>query len=216
MAVRYLPNIEWQQVEEPAWGVNNWEMDVARVTFAGPRPKMKAFQDRLDRDRWSVMPLFKTMWLADWSNNNSSQVFPRIDLTYIGFRSGNVPPARPVDGISLQSVQASGTDPVSSDEVSGSFSFKASRTTWTWFERREPALTPRHTTVRKPIDPLTQIQGYSFTNSTGEAVNSIPYSSFVSVFNSLSRVVNVSSYECEMMVPGTIWACRSEIDYMLT
>lgn len=156
------------------------------------------------------------MRLASWSTSNPTVSFPEVELLYIGFRDGSIPPPKSEDGTSLQTAQGQGTDPTSGQSITGSFTYQAARTTWTWFEKATPPAKPRYATVRDMTDPLSasRITAYSFQDSnTQKRVNSIPYSAFVTIFNSLLRRVVVADYHREMMIPNTVWACRADVDY---
>lgn len=215
MSITFRGVTKWTQVKQPEWTVDNWGVDQAAVLFRGPSTGKQAFEDSLRR--WTTMPSFQGMRLANWSSSVITPSYPGVELHYVGFRRGDVPPAKPVDGISTQTAQGQGTDTATQEEVSGSFTYIASRTTWTWFEKTLPdPVNPKFRIVRNPQDPLSRITSYSIqSNTTGKRLNNIPYSSFVAIFNSLKRVIVIANYEREMIIPDALWACRCDMDLAL-
>lgn len=215
MAVDYLGQTNWEQVEQIEWSSESWTHERARVVFKGRATARTRFENTLRR--WQTMPGFPLMRLDNWQSINSSPCFPSVELFYIGLKSKNLPPVKAVNGTSIQSAQGQGTDTVSGQTVSGTFVYRASRTTYTWFTDREPPATSPYFLTERPLNPLQNILVYHMEDATtGRRVNTIPYSSFVAVFNSLIIANVVSNYEREPVVPGILWACRADVDYMIT
>ncbi len=213
MPVRYIDNVQWIQRAQTVWTVDSWGCDRARVLYRGAATLKDAFEQTIKR--WSAMPGFSNMRLAEWNGVEMTPSFPGIEVHYVGFR-GEVPGVRYVDGTSLQTAQGAGTDTTTSTAVTGSFTYLASRTTWTWYEKTKPGKASRYNTVNDQVDPLTRIMSYHMENpDTGRPINTVPYSAFVAVFNSLVKKVVVSDYERELIVPDLIWACRADVDYKL-
>ncbi len=236
MAVKYIPNnFPWIQCSEPQWTVDGWGYDKAKVTWRGPRPGLKAFLDSLVK--FSNMPASNTrygltnagpypmMYLDDWASTNTTASFPSVELNYIGFRSGTIPPVKTVDSNTAQQVNGQGqyTDPAtgSTAQISGTLQYTASRTTYTWFMTSLPPIASPFNYVQNAQNPFDTIIGYRMTNTTsgsqdaGLPVNNIPYAAFVSVLNSVAAQDVVSNYERETLVPNALYACRADVDYKL-
>lgn len=213
MSVSFIGRTDWRAVTNPEWSVDSWEVDHARVTWRGRVTAREEFEKTLER--WAPMPNFSAMRLASWTSADISPSFPAVELHYTGFRFGRPPEVKAVDGESLQSAQGSGSYLIDGESVnvSGTITYMASRTSWTWFETQEPAQASRYQTVRNPVDPLTRIFSASIQDESGMRIHSVPYAAFVTVFNSLTRTNMVSDYQREPIIPGQLWACRAEVDY---
>lgn len=216
MPVRYIGDTTWAQSELPSWSIDGWGMDHATIPYRGRADQKKQFEDSLSR--WSSMPGFANMRLSNWTSNPKTPSFPEVQLNYIGFRSGVIPPVKSIDSIVTGQAQGSATVVVAgvSKQVSGSFLYRCSRTTWIWFETSEPSQNARYYQVRNAINPFTGIYYYSLTDdSTGKPINSIGLSALGAVFNSLRAQYIVSNYERELLIPGMLWGCRAEVDWRL-
>lgn len=214
MSVIFNGNTNWIQRAPTLWQVDSWGVDHARILFRGRLTGKDAFENSLLK--WGSMPGFPQMRLEGWNSIEMTPSFPGVELHYVGFKNGSVPQVRFTDGNSAQSAQGTGVDTATGANVSGTFIYRAERTTWTWFENAEPSTVPRYGTVRHLVDPMSNILGYSIQDDdTGKELNTIPFSAFVAVFNSLRRVMVPSSYEREMIIPNLVWACRADIDYKL-
>jgi len=158
---------------------------------------------------------YPMMRASGWIGSEDSPSFPGVIIKYIGFKSGTVPPVKIVDGVTSQSASGSGLDNSTEPprEVSGTFLYRASRTSYTWFETSTPPPYSRYQTVRFPIDPLSQIDSYSIQDSGGSSVHNVPYSAFITILNSMIRKVIVSNYEREELVPGLLWGCQADVDF---
>lgn len=227
--VTFIPAINFVQVAEPVWSMDGYGCDKASVKWRGPRTSLKAFQDALIR--FSSMPAsntkyrlaaagpYPTMYLVDWQAANETASFPSVTLDYLGFKNGIIPPpAKPIDSTSSQQVNGEGTDTATGDKVTGTIQYRASRTTWSWFMNSIPPSfpPPQYAIVNSPLDPFNNIESYRMqVQATGQQTNSIPYSSFVAIINSLARQTVVSNYEREPLVPGLLYACRSDVDFKL-
>lgn len=228
--IHYNGNDAWQPRHMPKWSSGGFGTDKATVTWSGSRTKMEAFKRTLEGLQWASMapfsyegavqfPGFPLMFFDTYSDSGGTDSFPEIDLSYVGFRDNAIPTAKGIDSTSFQSANGAGTYTNSDDEavkVSGTFYYMASRTTWTWFETSPPQLTPRYASVNDAINPFNRVIGYSITDDTGKAVNTIPYAAFVAVFNSLVPSYRISEYTKEDLVPGKLWACSSTIDWLLS
>jgi hypothetical protein len=214
MSIIFRGDTRWQQVKQTEWTIDSWGLDRARVLFRGPSTGKKAFEDRLVR--WENMPNYPGMKLESWNSVIITDSYPGVEKMYVGFKSGALPPAKPVDGYSTQTAQGAGTDTATGRKVSGSFTYKASRTTWTWFETTLPnPVTPRYASVQNPVDPFDSITSYSIQDDTGRRTNSVPLSAFTAVFNSLVKRVMISDYVREQIQPNALWACSCVADYVI-
>lgn len=221
MPVTFRPaSQQWIESGDPEWTVNGWDMDVASVLWRGPRTGSDSFLASIVK--FAGMPGFARMWLESYDKTNITPSFPGVQKRFIGFRDGNIPPQRRVNGTSSQVVTATGVDNAPSSPtfgltLSGTFTYLASRTTWTWFETSTPAITARYNTVDQAIDPLSRLQNVAIQPAIGTDGQIIQptYSSFVQIYNNLARELVVTDYEREELVPGTFWACRSQVEYRL-
>lgn len=209
--VKYTGSSNWQQVERPVWSVDHWGVDRARVLWRGRATAKDAFEKSLKP--WSVMPDFNTMKQEGWTSSIITPSYPGVEITYIGFRSGVVPSVKVTDSVSTQQATVSGTDPDTSVSFSGPVVYKASRTTYQWFEKTEPPPIPRYRTVRKKVDPELVLQNaIPEDNALGaSAIND----ALKAILKAMPKEEVVSDYDCEMIVPNQLWACRSSIDYRL-
>lgn len=204
----------WQQVKQAEWSQDSWGLDHARVLYRGPSTKKIAFNNNIRR--WGAMIGYPGMKLEGWSDAIITPSYPGVEFQFVGFRSGNLPPVKPVDSFSTQVAQGQGRDTATGRNVSGSFTYRASRTTYTWFETSLPnPQNPRYAIPRNALNPLSQILSYSIQDDNGKKVNTIPFSAFTAVFNSLSVGIQVSDYEREEIIPKALWACRSTVDYAI-
>lgn len=211
--VEFKGNTDWEQSAEIEWSVDNWGVDHAKVLYRGRRTAKEAFENKIRR--WSSLPNFPKVLLAGWQGTNITPSFPGIEFGYVGFRSGTPPPRRAIRGVSIQTANGEGIDTASGQQVSGTFTYLASRTSWYWFETKVPPLLCPYPQVLDNTDPLSRIIRYSIqVGDTGRTTNSIPYSSFVAVFNSLRRGAFVSDYICEQINPD-LWACSADVDYKI-
>lgn len=218
MPVTFIPDSEWAQSGDIEWSrVGGWEIDQATIPWRGRRDKKKQFEDTIVR--FSGMPGYPLMRLSEWSNSGGTVSYPQVDLKYVGFRNGAIPPQKGVNNVSFQSIQSSGTDtsignPTSGKVVSGTFYYQATRTTWTWYETSTPPQTPRYSNVLRPIDPLQAITGYSITASgdngvTNTPVNFVTLSVLAAVTRNLTTRTEVDSYDQDEIIQGALWACSA-------
>lgn len=211
MAVQFRPiNFQWTQTSHNEWTVDGWGLDHHKVTFRGPAPSQDQFLNGITK--FQKRNGYASVWLADFNATNASPNFPGVDFDYVGFRSGVIPTPKPVDSYSRQSVTGSGMDNVQDPpvQVSGTISFIAKRTTWTWFEISEPSTVPLYGTVHNPVPPVPK----SWT-IPGGAGGLLPYDEIVTILNSLSLQLVVSDYEVEPIIPGKLYACKSVVDWTI-
>ena len=211
--VVFIPDCEWKVVKDTDWTVDNWGLDHARVLYCGRRDKKQQFED-------SIVPFaslsnYPKLRLSGWGNSGGTISVPGVELEYVGFRSGIIPPPKPQRSVSVGSVNASGTDTTSGKTVSGTILFKASRTTWTWFETQVPnADNPRYTDLDNPSAPT--IIGYSgLTRDDGDRFQQINYVSasvLAAITNALYVKDSVTDYQVECITPNALYACSSTIE----
>lgn len=216
MATKFIGDVEWEVAEPTLYNVDNWGLDEAKVLYRGAAPKMAAFADTLPR--FGSLAPHPSMYLVHWDVVNITPSFPGIELVYKGFRSGTIPPVKISDGVSLQTAQGEGTDSTfdPARKITGSFLYRAQRTSYNWFEKQDPHGQCRYSTVRIKINPLSQIIAYHMSDpETGEPINWVRYSSFIAVFNHLLVQEIVSDFGCEEVIPRTLWACHSDVDYKI-
>lgn len=224
MAVQFRGDVKWEQVQDLIWGIDNWGLDTVKVLFRGSRLLKVAFENTLQR--WTPLPGYSGMRLQGWSDTPITPSFPGIELTYIGFRTGVVPPKKRVDGTNIQSVTTQadipeslltgGGSPDTLITTQGEFIYTASRTDWMWFETSTPPLTPRYNTVTDTTDPLTpeRLIKYSVTAPLdGHAYYDVPLAAFTILYNKIIRKIQVVEYSREELVPGTLWGCKSTVLY---
>lgn len=225
MSIAYVPsNLGWQPVERPSWSSGGFNIDKASILWRGPAPQREAFLGGLEAKQWGSLPAysfhgvpawsgFPLMFLEDWQESSSSPSFPGQVLNYIGLKTNALPDAKAKSCTSLQQVNASAT--FDGDVISGTFTYVASRTEWSWFEVMQPIRQmPRYASVEQPKNPLNSITGYSLRNSAGDTVNTLSTAQLGAVFNSLQPVLQVV-FDFETLVPGKLWACSSTVDYIL-
>lgn len=216
MSVTYINVPAWIQVKQPVFHRDNWGIDTAEVLWRGPAPLKEAFELDLANNRWKAMPDFPNMRLSDWQTELITPSFPGVLLRYIGIRDLKIPPVKGVNTTSLQTATGSGVDTATKKQVSGTFTYQASRTTYTWFEKATPPQLSPYAVVDQKIDPFQNIISYQIQDdNTGKPINSVPLSSFVAVFNSLIKRELVSTYEREPLIPNALWACHAEVDYKI-
>lgn len=222
MSVRFIGNTDWEPTEDAIWGNDSWGLDTCEVIYRGSRLKMAAFIENLDR--WSglesfgrLIPRNNNMRLASWSKVSFTPSFPGISLRYIGLKDGNLPPVKGEDDTCIMQANGEGIDTATHLTVTGTFTYQASRTTYTWIETREPRReAPRYSGVRQPLNPLSRIKAYSISEKdTGKRVNSIRTSQFVAVFNSLVVGYSIEDFHVEDLIPGKLWGCRTETVYKI-
>lgn len=224
MSVKYIGDVKWGQVQDLMWSIDNWGLDNVKVLFRGARTLKTAFENTLQR--WTPLPGYSSMRLANWTDTPVTPSFPGIELTYIGFRTGVVPPFRRVDGLNVQSVTTQAEvpenlvnpdgDPETLVTISGEFLYRAARTDWTWFETGTPPLTPRYNAVTDKTDPLTpaRVIKYSISNpSTGQYYYQVSLAAFTILYNKIIRLIQVQDYQREELVPGSLWGCKSSVVY---
>lgn len=213
MSVRFIGDTEWRQAQQIEWHVDFWGVDRGRLLYRGRSTGKDAFEAKLRKgmkvDGWPGMKV------SGWQSVIITPSFPGVELELVGFKnSNNIPAPRPQDSFAVHTASGSGFDTILNKQVSGTFTYKAARTTWTWFETQTPPNTPRYATVRRPINPLSQenILAFSIQDDEGRP-QIVNYSSFVAVFNSLVTRVVVSSYDITELLPGELYVCTSEVDY---
>lgn len=224
MSVTFIPSSqEFVQVSDTEWVITGWEVDQGMALFRGPRTKVDAYLAIVQAQLFQPLAGFARMWLGNVEKRNSTANFPSVLKTYVGFRSGNIPPVRRVNGTSSQTVSTSlqVEDPIDPEKfmtITGAFNYGAARTTWTWFESQMPPLLPRYRTISQGINPLDQLTGWNFPPSTDSEGNLVPVSlaQIVEAFNQLIPGAQVMDYEREELVPNTLWACRSVVEWRLT
>lgn len=215
MSVTFLGDTDWKQRATTVWSVDSWGCDHARILYRGSRILKEDFEKTLIK--FANMPGFNQMRLERWNNVDMTPSFPGIEAFYGGFKDGKVPQLKVIDGTSIQSVQASGTDNStgSAIQVSGSFTYMATRTTYIWFEQSQPSRTPKYAKVNDGVNPLLNIITYSIIDSSTGLSRAVSTSAFVSIFNSLVPKDWVTNYETEVILPGVLWGCRADVDYKL-
>lgn len=210
MPVVYIPDsLRWQPTAEPEWGVESWSISTATQLFRGPRPSKKSAEEIIVR--FQNLPGYTFMRLDRWVSQNMTASFPAIIGTYVGFRYG-IPPAKGIPSLTSQSLSVTGKDTDTGLSVSGTVLYLANRTTWDWWEVKQPAILPRYNTVLVKQNPLSFIQSISVQPA---ADGSVPISAFTAIINALIPELVISDYQQEPVVPGAIWHCTSTIDYKL-
>jgi hypothetical protein len=210
--ITFTGNTSWEQAKQTEWSVDSWGVDHAKLLWRGRSTLKDAFENNLRK--FEGMPGFPLMKLEGWNSTILSPSFPGVELNFIGLKSGTVPEAKCSQSLTLASAQGQGTDSITGRQVSGSFNYLASRTSWSWFERQLPPILCPKTEILDRTDPLSRIVSYSIQDSaTGQANNNILYSAFVAVFNTLVRKVLVTNYEYEEVFPDNLWACKCDIDF---
>jgi len=206
----YKGNTEWRQITNPEWDTDSWGLDEATIQFSGRRDKVEAFENSLTD--FKPMPEYGGMYLRGF-HTRDHRSFPVIDARYFGLKSGSVPAVKAEDSISIQTVTTSGTT-TDGKKISGEFSYRSARTAYSWIETSNPANSPKYSTVRRQLDPLANIISWRVTDEAGKS-GQVPYSSFVSILNSLQKRVVVNDYAPEELCPGKLWGCRAVCDYVL-
>lgn len=214
MAVKFIGDVSWRQARQIEWTIDSWGIDHAKVLYRGNSRQKDAFEDSLRK--WDGMPARTAMKLAGWTSNIITPSFPGVELEYIGFRNGAVPQAKPEKSLTLTSAQGAGTDTTTGRNVTGTFQYLASRTSWTWYMTTKP---PEYCPITEMLDmthPLSKdrIISYSLQDEeTGKPTNRVNYSAFVAIFNSLVARKVVTSYDSQCLFPDSLWACKCDIDY---
>lgn len=217
MNPRFIGNCEWEPVEDIKWTVGSYGEDRAKVQFCGRRDKKEEFENSIVR--FQPLEGFPAMRLNGWSNSGGTINVPGVELEYIGFRSGSIPPVKAVNSFSYQTAQGSGTDTSTGETVGGSIYYRASATTYTWFETSVPGESPRYSNTQLSQNPFDNIRGYHITKQTAsgeKTVNTISFGELYAVFNSLIAQDIVQEYSREPLIEGALYACSSRVDYMLT
>lgn len=207
MPVTFQGNVAWMQASEIVWTTDAFGLDQARIPYRGAVTGKKAFEDRLNR--FEPMASYNKMYLTHHSDDGAL-IFPTVDLHFIGFRNGVPPPPKIVNSKTLQSVSTSGN--VGEEQVSMEATYYASRTTYRWIEIQKPTIHPRFSAVLEAADP--DLVGWRVT-AKGTSSGTVGYAAFVTLYNSLRRVVTVADYVREEVVPGRIWACDCVVDQLL-
>lgn len=210
MPVIFVGDRTWKQVAEPEWTSPGWEIKRASVLYRGPRTGKTAFENTIFD--FETMPGNPAMRLESWQSKNTTPSFPGVEKTFVGFRNG-LPPAKGVPSISAQVARVTGTDTASGQKVSASVAYRASRTTWEWWENSFPSSNPRYAYVLFQNDPRNQIDYVQIENADGQTT--VPYSSFVAIINALALELVVEDYTTEPIVPNAIWRCSSTIDWRI-
>ncbi len=213
MPVRFIPaSIRFQQVALAEWTRSSWDTDQATVLFRGPRTDADRYLDTVQR--FEVMPSYPRMYLVNAQRKNITPNFPGVEKNYIGFRDGTVPKVKRVNDNSSQTVTGQGTDnapssPTFGKQVSGQVCYISPQTTYTWYETSNPANTPRYSTIdgKRGIQ-ITQVSVQPVTLDDGTIARPT-FSAFTAIINSLALEDVVSDYECEELVQGILWGCRS-------
>lgn len=224
MPITFIGNCEWEQSMDIEWSkVGGWDIDQATVLWRGRRDKKKQFEDSIIR--FAGMPGYPLMRLADWANGGGTVNLPGVELKYTGFRNGSIPPQKGNNDISSQSVQCSGVDtsignPTSGKTVSGTIYYKASRTTWTWYETSTPPISPRYQTVIQPVDPRSTIYRYALGASSSPTDPSVPVgfvseSVLAAITRGLFVYADVADYSQDQIIQNALWACSCTVDWKM-
>lgn len=211
--ISFIGDTTWQKSEPDRWSIDSFGIDQLLVTYRGSVATQEAF--RATFAKWQKHPTLKTMKLASIEDANASLNFPAIVLTYTGFKSGKVPVAKGKTGTSIQSASAHGIN-TEGRNISGTFQYQASQTTWTWFETQKPKEVCPPLEVLNKVNPLTRIVSHDISDDfDGKTRNNIPYSDFVILLNSLAVGIYVTDYQCEMVhpQPEELWACSATLDF---
>ena len=210
MAVTYVGNVRWEQASEIVWATNEWGLDTARIPYRGAVTGKKAFEDKLRR--WSPMASYPRMYLTHY-NDDGGLNFPTVDLHFIGIRR-DVPLPKIVDTTTVQTVSTSASVDVDGPptQVQMEASYVTSRSTFQWIEIQNPPANPRYNYVRNGVP--TRLMGYRVSAPTSSS-GTIPYATFVELYNSLRTETVVSDYTRDEMVPGAIWQCAVTVDNLL-
>lgn len=216
MSVQFIGDCSWTAVDAPRWTLGSWGEDRATVPYCGRRDKKEQFLDTLTR--FGPLKSFPGLRMVQASQSGGTISIPVVELAFIGFRKGHIPPAKGVDSSCVQSASGSGSYVHGGEtfNVTGSFTYRAARTTWTWFETTTPAKAPRFATVQNaPASPLApeNIVSAQFTDDANGRLRNVPYAAFVAVFNSLVPAAIVSDYVREPLIPGALWGCSATVDW---
>jgi hypothetical protein len=205
--IRFIGDAHWDELFDPAFSCDSWGVDHARWQFSGRVDEQKAFEENLKK--FQAMPGFGTMRLSAWSTQEHRS-FPVMALDYVGLKNGQIPVVRARDSVVLQTAQV--TASTAGGTVSGAFTYRASRTTWSWCEISAPPNYSKYNTVRRGVSPFSSIEGFKAADGQGKN-KTIPYSTFVALLNSLRLELVVSNYEVEDVIPDTLWTCTADVDY---
>lgn len=211
--VEFSGDTIWRQAQQAEFTTDSYGVDSARVLWRGRSTLYESFQNSLKR--WESMPGYPMMRLQGSTGQIITPSFPGVELNFIGFRDGSVPPDRHIGGRSLQSATASAIDRATGREVSGTFYYYASRTSYVWYEKQQPPEVCPKTEVLDKQDPLKSILWYEIIDSGTGTPRRVPYSAFVAVFNQLRRGIFVTDYSYEEVFPNDLWACRCDLDYKI-
>lgn len=200
-AIRYTGDVSWMEKNDPEFSVDNWGTDNATWLWSGAVTGLETFKNNLRR--WQVLPGYSLMQLADWSTN-WHRSFPEVTLRYVGLRRGTPPPAKAVDGIILAQAQ------LTINGTEASFTYRAARTTWDWYETVKPSVTARYTTVRRPTNIPASITDFSAGALTRQELIDILN---VAINEGLEIKSIVTNYTVEDVIPNTLWHCTSDVEY---
>lgn len=96
------------QIAPPKWNLNADDagLDSVILTLDGAVNRLASYQSQLSK--WSSCPIDNNMFLAGWSNDQHKQ-YPKMELRYIGLRSGRVPSIKGQFGTTIQSASRAGS-----------------------------------------------------------------------------------------------------------
>lgn len=99
MSINFRGDHGFKPVGTPRWYPSGWELDQLVVPMQGAHSKLNAYLESLIM--WTPSTIDGNMFLSDWSSNGD-QVFPTVDLTYIGKKKGRLPPDKHSTGRTVQ------------------------------------------------------------------------------------------------------------------
>ena len=104
--------------------------------------------------------------------------------------------------------------------VSMQYEYRTARTNYSWWRATAPdPETPEFNTPFNTTDPLDSTRRIRFAvtgaNVPGLDVTKVDLATFIVLFNTLSRDVQVSDYKPEPVIVGKLWHCTASVDYVL-
>jgi hypothetical protein len=211
MSIQFIGDCDWKAIDAPKWTLDGWGVDHAIVPYCGRKDKKDSFLSAIER--FAALAGYEKVRLATANQSGGTINIPIVDLNFVGFRNGTIPPAKPANGTSAQSIALNGVTIASQVPgiTSGTISYKASRTTWTWFETSVPDALPRFNTVDQKTDPFLTITSFPTNSLTFD--KSLALTQLRLLF--LAKEV-VAEYVREPLIPNALYACSSTVDYKLT
>jgi len=229
-----IGDVSWRAKRNPIFSAGGYDLDTAQVPWQGAESGKTAFVDGLAS--FAALPGYPKMYLMRWPEDDDAH-FPTVTLEYRGCKNGSAPPVKGEDGRSLQSLSVSvesttfytgertdGGTEGTTVTVQMDIEYYASQTTYTWFSLTTPADTPIYATARRVVDLSTTVfsRTYKITQTdnaidapTG-SVASVDTGTYTQLNNALVPGHKVQDYKIEDLVPSSLWACTSVVNYQYT